>query len=143
MKKLLFTASLLTSIFMLGACSKDETTAVTPAATSGFVWVDNTGASITADSAYYVTQYKTIKAFKGGFTKFIEINLTAGTVGTYTIGSSNAFSYITGSDLYIAASGSVVITENANSKMTGTFTTTGSGASITSITGTFTGIAIR
>lgn len=143
MKKLLFTVSLISSIFLIAACSEDEAAAVIPASTSGFVWVDNTGASVTADSAYYDSQYKTIKAFKGGLTKFVEINLTAGTVGTYTLGTTNAFSYLSGSSLYMAASGSVVITENANSKMTGSFTTTGTGASITSITGTFTNITVR
>lgn len=143
MKKLLFTASLLSSIFMLSACSEDEVAAVTPNGTSSFVWVDNTGTSITADSAYFENQYKTIKAYKGGVAKFLEINLRSDTVGTYTVGSINAVSYLNGSALYIAATGSIAITSNANSKMSGSFVSVGTGANLTSINGTFTNIAVR
>ncbi len=142
MRKLLFTTAVFISIFSIIACSEEKTTDIIPS-TSGFIWVDNAGNSITADSSYYVEQYKTIKAFKGGIQKLIEINLTAGSAGTYVIGTNNAFSYLTGQDLYLAATGSVIITANANSKMSGTFTTAGTGASITSISGTFNDIPVR
>ncbi len=144
-KKLLFFSLL--SISLMFSCSdeeKDETTedvTDTTVVTTGFVYNENGGASITADSAYYQEQYKTIKAFKAG--EFIEINLTAGTAATYTIGSSNAVSMLKGTALYSATSGSVVITSNASSKMTGTFTTSGSGASLTQLSGKFTEISVR
>jgi len=143
MKNNLLIAALFISLISLVACSEDKTNDITPSGSTGFVWTDNAGNTITADSAYYVSQYKSIKAFKGGIQKLVEINLTAGAAGTYTIGTNNAFSYLTGQDLYLAASGSVIITSNANSKMSGSFTTVGTGASITSITGTFIDIPVK
>ncbi len=138
----LFIAFAFSLIFI--SCSKEESTSNLPSSISGsFTWTDNTGLAVTADSAYYDSQYKTIKAFKGGNTRFIEINLTAGTPATYVIGVSNAFTYLNASNIYIATSGSIVITANASSKMSGTFATAGNGASITSMTGTFTDIAVR
>ncbi len=143
MRKLLLTTSVFIAIFSFFACSEEETSDITPLTSSGFTWTDNAGNSVTADSAYYDSRYKTIKAFKGGFTKFVEINLTDGIVGTYTIGTTNAFGYLSGTAQYIASSGSVIITANANSKMSGTFTTAGTGASITTITGAFTDISVK
>lgn len=143
MRKILLTTSVFITIFSFYACSEEKTADISPLTSSGFTWTDNAGNSTIADSAYYVEQYKTIKAFKGGSQKIIEINLTAGTAGSYTIGVNNAFSYLTGQELYLAITGSVIIASNANSKMSGTFTTAGTGASITTITGAFTDIPVK
>lgn len=142
-----FTTTALLSLSLLAACTKKSTTTPTPTPTptptAGFTWTENGGAENTADSAYYEAKYKTIKAYKMG--KFIEINLSDGIPATYTLGTSNAISMLVSgaSTLYTASSGSVIITANASSKMTGTFTSTGSGASVTKCDGKFTDIAVR
>ncbi|MCW3120870.1 MAG: hypothetical protein JWQ38_362 [Flavipsychrobacter sp.] len=123
------------------------TTTVTPTPTvvPGFKWVGNTTDTVVADSAYYASAYKTIKAFKNGTAKFIEINLTGGTAATYTVGSGNAISYIaTGqSTTYVAATGSVVIDSVVGAKMYGSFTSTGTGAGLTSLSGKFISMDVR
>lgn len=136
------------TLSILASCSKKSpsTPAPTPTPTpvaTGFTWKENSGADIKADSAYYDSRYKTIKAYKSG--KFVEINLTDGIPATYTVGTSNAVSMLVpgASSLYTAASGSIVITANASSKMTGTFNSEGSGASITKLEGKFTDIEVR
>lgn len=142
-----FTTTALLSLCLMAACTKTSTTSPTPTPTptptAGFTWTENGGAENTADSAYYEAKYKTIKAYKSG--KFIEINLSDGIPATYTVGTSNAISMLVSgaSTLYTASSGSVIITANASSKMTGTFTSTGSGASVTKCDGKFTDIAVR
>lgn len=143
-----FTTSAILSLSMLVACTKKSTTSPTPTPTptptAGFTWTENGGTENTADSAYYEAKYKTIKVFKAGKTK-IEINLTDGIPATYPLGTSNVFSLIvTGaSTIYVATGGSLTITANASSKMTGTFTSTGTGASVTKCDGKFTDIAVR
>ena len=142
-----FTTTALLSLCLMAACTKTSTTSPTPTPTptptAGFTWTENGGAENRADSAYYEAKYKTIKAYKSG--KFIEINLSDGIPATYTVGTSNAISMLVSgaSTLYTASSGSVIITANASSKMTGTFTSTGSGASVTKCDGKFTDIAVR
>lgn len=146
MKKTLITLFAISGIAILSSCSKeDDATPNNNTGGAGFSWTDNTGKTTTGDSAYYVEQYKTIKAFKGGMANFIEINLTAGAAGTYTVGpnTNNAISYLAGNDLYVADNGSVVIASNASGKMTGTFNSNGSGASITSLSGKFTDMEVR
>ncbi len=143
-----FATTALLSLSLLAACTKKSTTTPTPTPTptpkAGFTWTENGAAEITADSAYYEARYKTIKVFKAGKTK-IEINLTDGIPATYPLGASNVFSLlVTGaSTIYVATGGSVIVTANASSKMTGTFTSTGSGASVTKCDGKFTDIAVR
>ncbi len=141
-------AATLISLNLLTACTKKSTSTPTPTPTptpaaTGFSWTENGGAEIKADSAFYETRYKTIKAYKTG--KFIEINLTDGIPATYSLGTSNAVSMLVAgaSTLYAASSGSVIITANASSKMTGTFTSAGTGASVTKLDGKFTDIAVR
>lgn len=136
------------ALSILASCSKKSPSTPTPTPTptpvaTGFIWTENSGADIKADSAYYDSRYKTIKAYRTG--KFVEINLTDGIPATYTIGSSNAVSMLVSgaTSLYTAASGSVVITANASSKMTGTFKSEGTGASIAKLEGKFTDIEVR
>lgn len=135
---------------ILASCSKKSPSTPSPTPTptptpvvTGFFWTENSGTEIKADSAFYDSRYKTIKAYKSG--KFVEINLTDGIPATYTIGASNAVSMLVpgASSLFTAASGSIVITANASSKMTGTFSSDGSGASITKLDGEFTDIEVR
>lgn len=122
-------------------CKKEDNKTTKSLVTAGFTWSENGGATITADSAYFAMQYNAIKAFKSG--NFIEINFTAGTAATYTVVTTNAISYLAVLNFYTATSGSVIVSANALSKMSGTFTSAGSGASITSLSGTINNINIR
>ncbi|RZK12050.1 MAG: hypothetical protein EOO46_04600 [Flavobacterium sp.] len=143
MKTKLFFTALIVFAFSLFSCSSDDSGAVANpiVATGGFKWKENGGNFIEADSAFFASQYTTIKAYKAG--KFIEINLTAGTAGTYAVGSANAIAMLTASDLYVAIAGSLIVSENASGKMSGTFTSTGSGAGVTALEGSFDDIEIR
>jgi hypothetical protein len=145
MKKTFLTLVALSCITLLWSCKKEDDANPSNNNTGGatFNWTDNTGATVNADSAFYVEQYHTIKAYKGGIAQFIEINLTAGAAGTYTVGSGNAISYLNGNTLYTASTGSVVISSNTAGKMAGSFTSTGTGGSITALSGAFANMEVR
>ena len=136
------TATLLTS------CSKsDPTVATTPVATTanGFTWTENNGTTImTVDDPHVSIQGKTILAVRSGNTIF-EINLSSLAVGTYTVTNGvNVITYVpNASGFFNATSGSIIITANANNKLSGTFTGTGTGNGITSVKGQFTNIPIQ
>jgi len=148
MKAKIFSMAFLLFALMISSCSSDDSNeSVTPTpnpAATGFKWKENGGAEITADNVYFESAYNTIKASKGtsgstGF-QFVEINLTAATAGTYTVGSGNAVGTLAG---YGASAGSIVITSNASGKMSGTVTSTGSGNGMTSLDATFADIEVR
>lgn len=148
MKTRLFFSATIALMLALFSCSNDDSGADTNpieeepiVETGGFKWKENGGNFIEADSAFFASQYNTIKAYKAD--KFIEINLTAGTAGTYPVGTANAISMLANNDVYIAGTGSLVVTENASGKMSGTFTSTDSGAGITGLEGTFDDIEVR
>ncbi len=146
MKRLFYLA--LTFTIALQSCSEDDTSNPSDTnPTSGFTWKENGGVEIKADSAYYVTQFKTIKAFKNYSdpvnSKFIEINLTAGTPATYDVASGNDVSFLYSGNLYVASTGSITISENSSNKMTGTFTSSSTNGTITSLEGNFKSIEIR
>jgi hypothetical protein len=116
--------------------------APTPVATAGFKWTENGGAEITADSSRFTAQYNTLIAFKGGSVKF-EINLTAGTVATYAIGTANVLTLVGGGANHVATGGGVVVTANASSKMSGTFDVTMNTGGFTNVKGSFTDVNIK
>jgi len=131
------------------SCSNDEDTAKnTPAVTDGFKWTDSSGSTVqTVDNPYVNGSFNSVFAVRAGVTIY-EINLTSTAVGTYALGgsSSNALYYNSTGALptsFNPTSGSVEITANANNKLTGTFTATGTGGGVTSISGSFTNIVIN
>ncbi|SFA75792.1 hypothetical protein SAMN05660845_0398 [Flavobacterium swingsii] len=134
------------------SCSDDEDVVVvpvsaTPVSGDGFRWTDSSSSTEqTVNNPYANNSFKTIFATNTGSGTVYEINLTAIAVGTYdVVASGNAFYYrsTTMSAAFVPTSGSVVITANANNKLTGTFTATGSGGGVTSVSGSFTNIAIN
>lgn len=148
MKKQFLTAITLVSFLTISivSCSDDDTTpnngANQPA--SGFTWTENGGATITADSAYYESRYKTIKAYKGeNMEQFIEINLSADAPATYAIGSGYAVSKLDASGIYAASSGEIKITAKDASKMSGTITSAGSGSDVNALDAQFNNIEVR
>lgn len=144
----IYLRTLLVLSVLLISCDRNEDSGTdsTPQATAGFTWRENsTSAPMkTAGSSEVRTQYKSIFAFTGTTATsgtLFEINLTAVSPATYTIGSSNAF-YFSGNTA-TPASGEVVITSNANGKASGTFKATWSSGTITSVYGTFEDIPVN
>jgi len=137
---------LLLAIFISG-CAKDEKDPIEPPPSGGntsfgeFKWTPSSGTEIRSDSAYYIPSFNNIVAYKGNST--IDIVLSSLVAGTYTISSSqgNTLEYYTGSAVYNATSGSVVITTNTGSRLSGTFNAGFQGQP--SINGQFNNIPVR
>lgn len=137
--------------FATFSCSKNDETPITPIVSvpaNGFKYSENGATTkITAPTAFVNGSFNTIIAQNSGGQTIFEINLTGLTSGSYTIDNSNNFvTYVKpGEGSFVGTAGTVVITSNANSKLTGTFNVTaGSGlAGVSSVSGSFTGIAIN
>jgi len=146
MKKALIAFAALS--LLLSGCKKDETTpgtTTTPANNSSFTWTAGSGSKVTADSANYYSSITTIYAFKNGASNSIEINLSSLAVGAYSISSAtgNALTFVTSSTTYTAHSGNVNITTSNGTRLSGTFSASLSGGTLTSISGDFTNIPAR
>jgi len=141
--------TLLFAFVALTSCSNDNddqqiiTPVPTPAAT-GFSWRENdpNGAVKTAATATFSTQYKTMMAKDANGDLLFEINLTGDAAGTYTIGSGNAVTYVVENPYFVADTGEVIITSNANGKVSGTFEAFRGGTGITRIYATFTDVTV-
>jgi hypothetical protein len=134
------------------SCSNDDAVAVppipvTPVVRDGFRWTDSSSSTTqTVNNPYASNTFKSIFATNTGGGTIFEINLTSIAVGTYDVmASGNAFYYRNTSmpAAFSPTSGSVVITANANNKLSGTFTATGTGGGITSVSGSFKNIVIN
>ncbi|MES2132400.1 MAG: hypothetical protein V4506_08615 [Bacteroidota bacterium] len=157
MKKTIFTLSgfMILGALIITSCKKKTqdpepdptpTTTTTGGTTTGntnsspgFTFTPNGGSATVADSAFYYQQYKTIHAYKNGNANHFEINLSALTVTSYSMGSGtgNALTYVMGATYLTASTGSLNITASANNKLSGNFNTTLAGGSISSVTGQF------
>ena len=151
MKKLfsyLLTGLLVTSVLVSCHRNDDDNSTTTPAvAADGFFYSENGASAQTKmETAKVYASYKTINASSGSGSgmKICEINLSGLAAGTYTINSSNAFTFVvSGSTTWTATGGSVVITSNSGGKLTGTFDVQGTGSSVNRYSGTFTNITIN
>ena len=135
------------------SCNKDDDNqpivpvVATPAG-DGFSWSENgTDVVKTAPTSRFSDQYNTLYAIDASSNTVYEINLSNDTPGTYLFDSTNAnaLAYvIPGATSYFTAdAGSVIITANANGKMSGTFRATGTAVNgVTSVSGTFTNINV-
>jgi hypothetical protein len=131
------------------SCSNDDdqpaVTTPAPVAGNGFTWSIN-GATATKNTttANYNLQGSAMNLFATPSGTVFEINLTGSTPGTYTLGNGNGFyyNYSATENMISPTSGSVTITSFANNKASGTFTVTGTGVGVTSITGSFTNIGL-
>lgn len=145
MKRLIYLVVI--AVFTFQSCSSDDNSSSNNNPTSGFIWKENSGAEIKADSAFYETQYKTIKAFKNYNdpinSKFIEINLTGDTPTSYDVTNGNAISFLHANTLYVGSTGMITITENTSNKLSGDFTSSSTTGTTTSLEGTFKSIEIR
>lgn len=142
--------ALLSASLCLVSCAKSEKDPAeeptTPAIELGeFSYTPGTAASVNADSSVYFPAFNNIVSYKSGATQVIDIYLSALSVGTYTISSATgiSLSYTTGSTVYTAKSGTVGITANTGSKLSGKFGVALTGGTLTSLSGSFTDIPKR
>jgi hypothetical protein len=149
MKKLLSSALVLFFALTTISCTNEDTSIlpiIPSIGADGFTWIDSSGATLqTVDNPYASTQYKSIFAVGSGATVY-EINLTSIAVGTYSLtASGNALYYKNASMTtpFSPALGTVIITANANNKLSGTFTATGTGGGITTVAGQFKNIVVN
>jgi hypothetical protein len=150
MKKIILSLALISLVSTsIISCSKDDekTPIVTPVqvAGDGFTWTINSETTPKNTLvANYNLQGSAINLFATPSGTVFEINLTANTPGTYTLGGGNGFyyNYSTTENLINPTSGSVIITSFANGKASGSFTATGTGIGVTSISGTFKNIGL-
>ena len=136
---------------LMASCSNDdEPTPIpvptpAPAAANGFVWkINGDAASKNTLVANYNLQGSAMNLFATPSGTIFEINLTGSTPGTYTLGGGNSlyYNFSATENLTSPTTGSVKITSFANNKVSGTFTASGSGTGVSSISGTFTNIGL-
>ena len=132
---------------VLSSCSNDDDEMIIPVptpASNGFTWTKNGGSTVeTAASASFSTQYKTLIAKDATDATVFEINLNGTVAATYTIGANNAVTFTGVNPFYAATGGTVIVTSNANGKMSGSFQTTGNAGGITAMNGTFRNIDVN
>lgn len=143
---------LIAAVFAVGlfaSCNNDDdNNAVIPMpapAGTGFTWKENdpNGSDHVAATAMFTTQYHTLIAKDAQDATVFEINLSSGAPGTYMIGSANAVTFTAVNPYFTAESGEVIITANANGKMSGTFKAFRSGTGTTRLYGTFNDITVN
>ncbi|MES2512604.1 MAG: hypothetical protein V4580_00615 [Bacteroidota bacterium] len=134
----LFLTTLFFSILIVSCKKEDESDSCSTCPVGGsiepvgFTYTKNSGATITADSAFFFPASKIIIAYYQGMNNRIIIKTSAQTSGVYTFnGASNTVTYIEPLGSYSATGGSINITSNANNKMSGTFTSSGGGIAST------------
>ena len=110
----------------------------------GFSYTRSGGDQITADSAFYFSSSNALLSYYQGNTYKLSIKIASLQTGNFTFTTTaNKLTYTEPLGTYIASDGSVNITSLANNKVSGDFTSTGSGAGILSVSGQFTNITKR
>ena len=146
MKTKLFLIASMLFAMTFTACSNDDdqpTIPVVPVTADGFTWKENGTETVhSAASASFSTTYKTLIAKDASNATLFEINLSGTTPATYSVDASNAITYTGVSPYFTATGGSVIITTNANGKMTGSLRAVGNSGGITMINGTFKNITV-
>lgn len=144
-KPALIAGLFLTGICFLFSCSKSETNS--NVAAPSFSWTVG-GATYTADNdTAFISGPFTIIAKKDETSatnfKIFEINLSGFATGAYTLTATgaNQVNYLTNSGLVTSQSGTLNITANTGTALSGNFTTTLTGS--LAMTGTFTNIPIK
>jgi hypothetical protein len=139
------------SALMFFSCKKEQETASCSTCSvgngneqSGFSYNINGGGPVTADSATYNVVNRTITSYRQGMAKRIVIKTSSQSPGTYNFTSSaNTFYYIESVGTYYATSGYITITANANNKISGSFSSGGTGGTSTTVSGNFKDIPRR
>lgn len=111
----------------------------------GFFYAENGSSNMTkADDAVANKQYNTLIAKKNNQT-VIEINLSDFKTGTHSLSSKYAFTYVKDGKHWEATAGSLQITKNDGSKISGTYeATAGTGVTgVSVVKGNFTDIPLK
>ena len=132
------------------SCKKEEektTSNTSPTTTASFEWQEDGGPKMLADSAFWTTgSWGTgLRAYKAGMANFFEINWSGNnntSPGKKVISSSNyGFTFLKGGTTYnISADQELTITAAEANTLTGSFTITPAGGTITSIAANFNAI---
>jgi hypothetical protein len=140
--------ALLATAMLFTSCSKEENNnnpTPTPIVTTGFFYGENGTTDYTkADSAYANNQYKTIIARKDNQT-VIEFVVTNFQVGSQPLNTQYAFTYVKNNSHWVATAGTLNITQNTGTTISGTYeATAGSGVSgVNTVSGKFEGIPLN
>lgn len=110
------------------SCSSDDVPApiVAPTTTALFRYSENAPLNLstnilTAPTATFSTQFNTLMVKNAANVLLFEINLTAAIPATYAVNANNVISYTAVNPFFVPTSGNVIITANANGKISGTF----------------------
>jgi len=147
MKIQILVALLVAGFFTFCKKNKPEQTCTScdtgPSTPPGFTFTKNGGSAITADSAYFYPSSNTIIAYYQGNTHRVNVKTASLNPGSYAISTTNKVTYTELSLVYNASGGSINITANANNKLSGDFTTSGTGGGFISVNGQFKDIPKR
>jgi hypothetical protein len=98
----------------------------------------------TADSAYFLSVSNTLVAYYQGNAHKLVLKTTSPVAGNYAItATTNRVTYTEATGTYVASGGSINITSNASTKISGDFLSNGTGAGIIGLSGQFTNISKR
>lgn len=146
LKQIFYAGVFLIYMSTLSSCKKTETNSAN-ATTNSFIWAIG-GATYSADNdTAFVQGPFTIIAKKDEASpanlKIFEINLSAFGTGSYTLTASgvNQVNYITTTSVITSQSGTLNITANTGSTLSGNFTTTLTGGVV--MTGNFSNVPIK
>lgn len=148
------TATLFTS------CSKSDPTpaVVTPPAATvvdGFTWTENGGTNVMKGyTPFFVTQGHSLFVQNATGGQLFEFNFNSLAPATNVLGGATynpgavfyvdyQFVGVTNTNKFEPTSGTCIIASNANGKISGTFTASGSAGTIASIKGTFNNITVQ
>jgi hypothetical protein len=154
MKKSIITTACLIAFTVLTifSCKKEETTPTNngnngnpTGAVGSFTWTENGGPVITADSAFWTTYGGGIgiRASKGGFTNYFEINWAVEndvTIGSKVLAAGD-ISFTKDTTNYAnRTTQNLTITKFANNQLSGNFTISVTGGPITPLAASFNAI---
>jgi hypothetical protein len=139
--------------FSIASCKKDEEPIPEPIPVvpvlAGFSWKENSGPIITADSSFWTTgAWGTgIRAYKNGFANFFEINWSGQNntnSGSKALQDQAGLTFLKGNDTYTNTSSQVInITGFSDNKLSGNFTISVSGGSISTVEATFNNVIFK
>ena len=137
---------------VFSACKKEKdkpTTTTPPATMDGFVWKEDGGVQISADSAFWTSWSNGtgIRAYKNGMASFFEINWDGAgntSTGGKDLAAGKGLTFLKDRDTYTnTGKETLTITGSGSDKLSGSFEVAVSGGSIKKLNGTFTNIPKR
>ena len=151
--KAIFSILAIVSALIFSSCNKSNTEISTPPASTadGFTWTENGGTTVKVGfTPFFLAQSHSLfvqDAAGASAGVLFEFSLTTLAVGTYNLGPNYYVDFLfpghTTSNKFDPKAGSIIISSNANGKISGMFTATGSAGTISSVKGNFNNITIQ